>query len=142
MKYVDISFLPQNIASILQPEPVQISTQLTSTLDRPPISLQDVPIRLRLVSPTDLSQIHHSYSNYEHQAYATLIGDDVGKVKVKSNKDLKGFIAVDLSNHLTSGEVSFVISKNNSLEIDLKVDCQITPEVRTLVHNLFFIIMP
>lgn len=110
------------------PEPVQISTQLTSTLDRPPISLQDLPIRLRLVSPTDLSQIHHSYSNYEHQAYATLIGDDVGKVKVKTNKDLKGFIAVDLSNHLTSGEVSFLISKNNSLDIDLKVDCQITPE--------------
>ena len=129
-------FFFQNIAFSLQPEPVQISTQLTSTLDRPPISLQDLPIRLRLVSSTDLSQIHHSYANYEHQAYATLIGDNVGKVKVKTNKDLKGFITVDLSNHLKSGEVSFLLSKNNSLDIDLKVDCQITPEVRTLVHHL------
>ena len=72
-----------------------------------------------------ICQILQSSNNF----FISTIGDHNGKIRIKSNKKLKGSISTNVHNFLQSEEADLNL-ENKNLEVNLMVDCKITPEVR------------
>ena len=77
----------------------------------------------------DQKMLFAKYSKVQTIFFISTIGDHNGKIRIKSNKKLKGSISTNVHNFLQSEEADFNL-ENKNLEVNLMVDCKITPEVR------------